>query len=129
MLNGGPTICWKSLLQTAVAASTSEAEYMALFTAVSEAIHLRQVLQDLGFTQHRPTPILEDNQSCRALTKHSQATQRFKHVDEKYRFSRQKVKGKHVLVKFCSTLSQLAEGFTIPLPSKRRHEIIQQNGS
>ena len=45
----GGAISWKSSLQSVVALSTTEAEYIALTEAVKEAIWLRGLVTELGF--------------------------------------------------------------------------------
>ncbi|KAK3027969.1 hypothetical protein RJ639_039436 [Escallonia herrerae] len=47
---GGP-ICWKSVLQSTTALSTTEAEYMALTEAAKEALWLKGLVEELGFKQ------------------------------------------------------------------------------
>ena len=47
---------WHSALSTAVVASAAEAEYAALFHTAQEAVNLRNILQDLGYSQS-PTNI------------------------------------------------------------------------
>ena len=47
---GGP-ISWKSTLQSTVALSTTEAEYMAITEAIKEAIWLQGLLENLGLAQ------------------------------------------------------------------------------
>ena len=44
-------VSWKSTLQSTVALSTTEAEYMAMTEAVKEAIWLQGLLDDLGVGQ------------------------------------------------------------------------------
>ncbi|KAK3032792.1 hypothetical protein RJ639_035895 [Escallonia herrerae] len=46
----GP-ICWKSVLQSTTALSTTEAEYMALTEAAKEALWLKGLVEELGFKQ------------------------------------------------------------------------------
>jgi hypothetical protein len=46
-LAGGP-ICWKSMIQSTVAMSTTEAEYMAVAKAVKEALWLTGLVKELG---------------------------------------------------------------------------------
>jgi hypothetical protein len=49
-LSGGP-ICWKSTLQSIVAMSTTEAEYMAVAEAAKEASWLKGLVKELGLNQ------------------------------------------------------------------------------
>ena len=44
----GAPVCWRCTLQSTVALSTTEAEYMAVTEAVKEALWLRGLLEDLG---------------------------------------------------------------------------------
>ena len=46
---GGP-IAWQSRLQTTVAVSTMEAEYMSAFGAIQELIWIKGVLSEIGST-------------------------------------------------------------------------------
>ena len=50
-------ISWCSKRQSVVALSTAEAEYISLCNAATEAIWLRQLFRDLGFTQNKSTII------------------------------------------------------------------------
>ncbi|XP_071639782.1 uncharacterized protein [Temnothorax longispinosus] len=56
LLNAGP-IAWGSKKQTVTATSTTEAEFMALFTTVKEVIWLRKLLKDLQCVQSNPTVV------------------------------------------------------------------------
>jgi hypothetical protein len=49
-LSGGP-ICWKSTLQSIVAISTTEAEYMAVVEVAKEALWLKGSVKELGLNQ------------------------------------------------------------------------------
>ena len=49
-LSGGP-VCWKSILQSLVAMSTTEAEYMAVVEAAKEALWLKRLVEELGLNQ------------------------------------------------------------------------------
>ena len=48
---------WQSRLQSSVALSSMEAEYMAASAATQEAMWLNRLLQQLGFKTTRPTKI------------------------------------------------------------------------
>lgn len=78
----GNTVLWR---QTTVALSSTKAEYVALATASSELIWIKN-LNDLGITDMVPK-IYEDNQSCIHLLARWEH-KRLKHVDVKYNFVR-----------------------------------------
>ncbi|KAH9689127.1 hypothetical protein KPL70_015374 [Citrus sinensis] len=66
-LGGGP-VCWRSILQSTIALSSTEAEYMAATEAVKEAIWLRGLLGDFGIIQ-KNIKVFCDNQSAIFLAK------------------------------------------------------------
>ena len=49
-LSRGP-VCWRSTLQSLVAMSTTEAEYMAVAEAAKEALWLKGLVKELGLNQ------------------------------------------------------------------------------
>ena len=61
-------VSWKSTLQSTVALSTTEAEYMAITEAVKEAIWLQGLLDDLG-VGHKQVTVFCDSQSAIHLAK------------------------------------------------------------
>ncbi|XP_062708202.1 uncharacterized protein LOC134288194 [Aedes albopictus] len=64
----GSTVSWASRKQPTVSMSSSEAEYVALAAAVSEAIWLAGILEDLNCKKPTdPVPIYEDNRGCIGL--------------------------------------------------------------
>src|SRR5208282_831251 len=73
-------ISWTSKKQPTVALLTTEAEYIALSHASTEAIWLRSFLNELGFDQIKATVINEDNQSCISLAKNPINHARTKHI-------------------------------------------------
>jgi hypothetical protein len=85
MLCNAP-ISWASNKQSIVALSSTEAEYLAVTNAAKEAIWLRNLLTELGYRQHQPTPLFEDNQSCIALAKNPVFHARTKHFDIRVHF-------------------------------------------
>ncbi|KAE8681185.1 Detected protein of unknown function [Hibiscus syriacus] len=54
---GGGLICWKSIVQSVVALSITEAEYMAAAEAAKEALWLTGLVKELGVQQGNPTHI------------------------------------------------------------------------
>jgi hypothetical protein len=59
---GDSTIWWKSRKQTSIAASSCEAEYMALFKSAKDAIWPRNLLCEFRFCpESAPTAIFDEN--------------------------------------------------------------------
>jgi heme/copper-type cytochrome/quinol oxidase subunit 3 len=81
----GCAISWKATLQSAVAFSTIEAEYMAAEETVKKAIWLRGLVNDLDL-QHNETVVFCDSQSTIHLTKNQMYRERIKHMDVRYHF-------------------------------------------
>jgi hypothetical protein len=65
---GGGPIFWKSGRQSAVATSTTEAEYVAMSLAAREAAALRRLVSEVLREQHPTVVLHEDNHpsSCKA---------------------------------------------------------------
>ena len=112
-------ISWGSRLQATVALSSSEAEYMALTAATQEAIHLRQLLADLGISISNSTIIYEDNVGCIAMSSNPVFHKRTKHIAIKYHFVRERVESGEVNVKYVPTNQQLADILTKPLSKQK----------
>lgn len=117
-LNHG-VVSWGSKLQATVALSSAEAEYMALCSATQEAIHLRQLVKDLGHEQEEPTTIYEDNAGCIALSENPVFHKRSKHIDIKYHFIRERVASNEIKVQYVPTEDQLADLLTKGLSKQR----------
>lgn len=112
----GAVVCWATRKQTTVALSSTEAEYVALASATSEAIWLRNLLQDFGLTVDDPVEIYEDNQSCIHLLKKWEH-RRLKHIDVKYNFIRDLYSNKVIDVQYVASRDQKADILTKRLPA------------
>ncbi|KAG8498844.1 hypothetical protein CXB51_005680 [Gossypium anomalum] len=80
---GGCAISWKATLQTTVALSTTEAEYMAITEACKEAIWLKGLFSELNEDLQIST-VFCDSQSAIFLTKDQMFHERTKHIDVRY---------------------------------------------
>jgi hypothetical protein len=69
---------WRSFVSPIVAMSTSEVELIGACACAQEIQFSHKLAAELGFRQHAPTPVFEDNTGCIALAehRHSQAGQR-----------------------------------------------------
>ncbi|KAE8680667.1 Thioredoxin superfamily protein, putative isoform 2 [Hibiscus syriacus] len=81
---------WVSKLQSVVATSTTEAEYVAATQASKEAIWLKMLLEELGHNQEHVS-LFCDSQSALHLARNPVFHSRTKHIQVQYHFIREKV--------------------------------------
>jgi hypothetical protein len=117
MLNGG-AVSWASKRQPTVAASTTEAEYMAAAFAAKEGLWLRKLFAELSITS-ACIQIKGDNQSALKLLKHPVNSARSKHIDVIHHFVRERVAMGQLDFTYVSTQQQTADVLTIALPADR----------
>lgn len=113
VLNGG-AIAWSSKRQPTVAASTTEAEYMAAAAAVKEALWLRKLATALKI-KTGPIGIYSDNQGAIKLLRNPISSLRSKHIDVVHHFARERVVRGEVVFKFVPTTNNVADALTKPL--------------
>ncbi len=77
-------IMWKSGKQGVIAQSTTKVEFIALWEGRQEAQWLRNLYQELGYTQEKPTTIYCNNTSAVAIMKNPMYHKQTKHIDTKY---------------------------------------------
>ena len=104
-------VSWKSTLQSTVALSTTEAEYMAITEAVKEAIWLQGLLDDLG-VGHKQVTVFCDSQSAIHLAKNQVYHARTKHIDVRYHFVWEIIEEGGVLVQKIKTDDNPADMLT-----------------
>lgn len=121
-------INWSTKKQNSVAASSTEAEYMALFEAVREAIWLKSFLNELKIEINDPIKIFEDNQGCISIAKNPSCHKRSKHIDIKYHFSREQIEKKLITIEYIPTAEQLADMLTKSLSIARFKLLRTQMG-
>ena len=114
----GGIIDWSSNLQSTVALSTSEAEFIAAFHASRTVSYYRQLLEELGHAQGEPTIIWEDNTACIAQSKNPVNHKRCKHILIKFHYLRNMVESNIVQLQYVVTRDQIADILTKPLLPK-----------
>jgi hypothetical protein len=116
-------ILWSSKMQTEIALSTTEAEYMALSMAVREIIPLTQLFQeakdrgidvDVNKAKVR-CRLFEDNRGAAEIARVPKFRPRTKHINLKYHHFREHVKSGLLQIEDIDTENQLADIFTKPL--------------
>ena len=95
-LAGGP-ICWKSTVQSIVALSTTEAEYMAVAEAAKEALWLTGLVKELGIEQGG-VELHCDSQSAIYLAKNQVYHARTKHIDVRFHKIRELITSGQILL-------------------------------
>ncbi|KAG8477716.1 hypothetical protein CXB51_027660 [Gossypium anomalum] len=112
---GGCAISWKATLQTTVALSTTEAEYMAITEACKEAIWLKGLFSELNEDLQIST-VFCDSQSAIFLTKDQMFHERTKHIEVRYHFVHDIIARGDIVVSKISTHENPADMMTKSLP-------------
>ncbi|KAH9695610.1 hypothetical protein KPL71_022838 [Citrus sinensis] len=112
----GGAVSWKSTLQSVVALSTTEAEYIALTEAVKEALWLKGLVTELGLEQESVT-VNCDSSSAIQLSKNPKYHERTKHADVRMHFIRDKIRSGVINVIKIPTEVNPADMLTKPLPT------------
>jgi len=120
-------IIWCSKLQTEIALSTAEAEYISLSHALREAIPIQNLAKEIDcvFPLFTPTTdfcltVYEDNLLTIAMAESLKFTPRTKHIAIKYHHFRSRVQclsnpNGDIRIKYINTKKQLADLFTKPV--------------
>jgi hypothetical protein len=114
-------VIWKSKLQSEIALSTMESEYIALSTACRDLLPLQDLVKEVatavGASEGREITIMstiyEDNEPCKKLANMElpRMTNRSKHIAVKYHWFRSRV-NKDWVIQSISSSHQLADCFT-----------------
>ena len=115
-------VIWSSKLQSEIALSTTEAEYIALSQSLRDVLPLVGLLRELqrSIPFDPATPVVhckihEDNQGCIDLVKAPRMRPRTKHIALKYHHFRKHVKDGTISITYLETARQVADIFTKPL--------------
>jgi hypothetical protein len=119
-------ILWMSKLQSEIALSTTEAEYISLSQAMRDLIPMRTILQEMtqvyGYTVQQAithSTVFEDNKGCVDLIAAPTMRPRTRHISIKYHHFREHIRRGHIRIKWISTDQQVADIFTKPLPAPK----------
>ncbi|KAL4271204.1 hypothetical protein GQ457_13G028940 [Hibiscus cannabinus] len=107
----GGAVSWVSKLQSVVAMSTTEAEYVAATQASKEAMWLKMLLEELGHKQEYVS-LFCDSQSALHLARNPAFHSRTKHIRVQYHFIREKVEEGTVDMQKIHTNDNIADFMT-----------------
>ncbi|GJW09743.1 hypothetical protein Tco_1575570 [Tanacetum coccineum] len=105
---------WFSKKQTALAISTTEAEYVFVEKACQQALWMKQALVDYGINLD-DIPILCNNKGAIDLSKNPVLHSRTKHIEIRHHFLRDNVQKGNISIKKVSSEDNIADILTKPL--------------
>jgi len=126
-LSGG-AILWSSKKQSAVALSSTEAEYIAGAHAAKEAIWLGRLFTGLQQPSSFPIPLHINNQSAIAIAKNPEFHDRTKHINICYHFLRHKVESGDITLDYVPTNDQPADVLTKGLAREKHKKFSKELG-
>ena len=114
----GGAVCWRSIKQTCVTDSTTEAEYVAASEAAKEAVWLKKFIMDLQVipSAGRPITLYCDNSGAVAQSKEPRYHKKQKHIERKYHLIRDIIERGDTVVTKIASEENLADPFTKALP-------------
>ncbi|KAH9652502.1 hypothetical protein KPL70_027122 [Citrus sinensis] len=104
-------VSWVSKLQTVVALSTTEAEYIAATQSCKEAIWIQRLLEELGHKQEKIS-VFYDSQSALHIARNPAFHSRARHIGVQYHFIREVVEDGSVDLQKIHTKENLADVLT-----------------
>ncbi|KAH9727082.1 Integrase catalytic domain-containing protein [Citrus sinensis] len=110
----GSAVSWVSKLQTVVALSTTEVEYMTATQVCKEAIWIQRLLEDLGHKQEKFF-VYCDSQSALHIARNPTFHSRTKHIGVQYHFVREVVEDGSVDLQKIHTKENLVDVLTKPI--------------
>ena len=87
----GGAVIWRTKLQTVVATSSAESEYIAAYHAAREAVWINRLCHDLCFPISGPAVIMIDNTAAIKMADNTGDSPKTKHIAVAYHFIRDKV--------------------------------------
>ena len=73
-------VCWLTKTTTTVYLSTVEAEFVTAEGIDKDVLLVHNLLVEIGFLQHDPSVLSEDNQTCVSIVSNHVVTGRNRHV-------------------------------------------------
>ena len=107
---GGP-IYWKSQFQKAIALSSTHSEIIALSHLCKRLVWILSLLNELGF-QFPLAPVFEDNQASLITIKKPTVSERSRHIEVRYLWTRQLHEMKMCFFKWIESKNNMADHFT-----------------
>ena len=121
---GTGAVDWSSKLQTVVAQSTTEAEYLAAVGAGRDIAWMRNLLTELGYDLSKaPSTLYMDNNSAIAVAKHPEHYGRLKHIQLRLYWLQDVVEEGEIAPQYVPTEGMVADLLTKALPVTKVAEL------
>jgi len=125
---GTGAISWCSKLQSIVALSTTEAEYVAATSAGQEILWLRNLFKELGYTLSKSSTLWTDSNSALSVAKNPEHHGRMKHLDLRFYWLRNEVEKGTINIQHLRTDEMPADVLTKPLARIKLTEMANKLG-
>jgi hypothetical protein len=112
---GTGSVDWSSKIQSLVALSSTEAEYIAGAEAGKEIKWMRSLLGEFGYKLNSASTLYIDNQSAINVAKNPEHHGRMKHLDLRFHWLRENVEAGIIDPKHVGTADMVADVLTKPL--------------
>ncbi|GJV77777.1 copia protein [Tanacetum coccineum] len=117
---------WFSKKQTALAISTTEAEYVSAGKACQQALWMKQALIDYD-VRLDDVPIMCDNKGAIDLSKNPVQHSRTKHIEIRHHFLRDNVQKGHISIEKVPSVDNIADILTKPLKRESFNYLREMN--
>ncbi|CAL5337311.1 unnamed protein product [Camellia sinensis] len=125
---GRNLVTWRSKKQNVVARSSTEAEFRGMTLGICEALWLKLLLVDLGYSPTQPVQLYCDNKAACDITHNSVQHDRTKHVEVNRFFIKEKLDEKIVELLKIDSKDQLADILTKAVSSQAFSKFFGQVG-
>ena len=124
VMMGTGAVDWRSKLQSMVAQSTTEAEYIAANQAGRDIAWMRNLLFEFGYNlSHLPSTLYMDNNSAIAVAKNPEHHGRLKHIQLRLYWLRNVVEEGKIAPQYVPTEGMVANLLTKALPVTKVAEL------
>jgi hypothetical protein len=104
----------------------AEAEYVALSECLKELLHIKNLLEELGYKVRTPYLLRTDSTAAKGIAEYAKVTNRSKHIDIRYHFLRERVAANEVVIEHVPTERNTADLFTKNLPALTLRRLLEQ---
>lgn len=107
-------VFWKVMAQLDPSLSSGEAEFYALVSSIATGVHMRQLMEELGYVWLSPLLVFCDGKAARLMVQDGNATYNVRHIDLKWWFANHHVDQGHVMVRHVRGDKNPVNGLTKP---------------